>query len=130
MTVQLDHVGIVVSDLEETLAFFRDALGLEPERRVDEPGRARAAFLPAGEAFVELIEVTREGTPQRSGVTRIEHLGVRVDDLDAELERIRAMPLATETPEPVVKGGRRMIAVDAPTAGVRLQLIEWQSESA
>lgn len=121
--MKLDHVGIVVADLDPTLAFFRDALALEPSRRVDEPGRPRAAFLPLDGAFVELVEST-DGQPPPGGASRIEHLGVQVDDLDAEISRIRASGLETETSDPVLKGGRRTIVVAAPPAGVRIQLVE------
>ena len=55
----LDHIGIAVSNLDEALAFYRDALGLEidaPEEVASQ--RVRAHFIPAGDAALELLEAT------------------------------------------------------------------------
>ena len=55
MKVELDHIGIAVSQLDESLKFFRDALGLEISECEDVPAqRVRAQFVPVGTATLEL----------------------------------------------------------------------------
>ena len=57
MKAILDHIGIAVQDLEQALAFYRDALGLDVEAPEDVPSqRVRAQMLPAGQASLELLE--------------------------------------------------------------------------
>ena len=55
--MKLDHLGIAVPNLEEALAFWRDALGLElTDVEVVESEGVRTAFLPVGDASIELLE--------------------------------------------------------------------------
>ena len=64
LNLELDHVGIAVSNLDEALAFYRDALGLEieaPEEVASQ--RVRAHFIPAGDAALELLEATADDSP-------------------------------------------------------------------
>ena len=57
MTIKkIDHVAIVVSDIDEALTFWRDALGLSLSHVEEVPGQeSLVAFLPAGESEVELV---------------------------------------------------------------------------
>ena len=64
MKAILDHIGIAVANLDEALAFYRDALGLEVEVPEEVPSqRVRAHFIPAGGAALELLEATAEDSP-------------------------------------------------------------------
>ena len=57
-------MGIAVSNLDEALAFYRDALGLDieaPEEVASQ--RVRAHFIPAGDAALELLEATADDSP-------------------------------------------------------------------
>ena len=69
MKVRLDHVGIAVDDLERSLTFFRDALGLHLDESEEVASqRVRAHFLPAGEPKLELLEATaRDSAIENSG---------------------------------------------------------------
>jgi catechol 2,3-dioxygenase-like lactoylglutathione lyase family enzyme len=59
MKVVLDHVGIAVADLEASLEFFRDALGMHVEPPQDVPSqRVRAQFIAAGPSSLELLQAT------------------------------------------------------------------------
>ena len=64
MRARLDHVGIAVANLEEALAFYRDALGLEIDPVEEVPSQqVRARFIPVGDAALELLEATSEASP-------------------------------------------------------------------
>jgi methylmalonyl-CoA/ethylmalonyl-CoA epimerase len=113
----IDHIGIAVGDLAESLAFFRDALGLELDPPEEVPSqRVRAHFLrrhtsPEGldyeqsaEATIELLEATAEDSPIARFVARrgpgLHHLALRVDDIVAALAELksRGVRLIDEAP--------------------------------
>jgi len=103
----IDHIGIAVGDLGESLSFFRDALGLELDEPEDVPAqRVRAHFLQAGEAAIELVEPTADDSPIAKFIARrgagIHHLALRVDDIVAALAELKAkgVRLIDETPRP------------------------------
>jgi methylmalonyl-CoA epimerase len=111
MKATLDHIGIAVSDIEEALAFYRDALGLEIETPEDVPSqRVRAHFIPAGESALELLEATADDSPiakylQKRG-PGLHHITLRVDDIRAALAQLKArgVRLIDEAPRPGAQG--------------------------
>ena len=107
MKARIDHIGIAVSDLTQSLAFFHDALGLELEAPEEVPAqRVRAHFLQAGEAAIELVEPTSDDSAVARFIARrgpgIHHLALRVDDIVAALAELKAkgVRLIDETPRP------------------------------
>ena len=107
MKATIDHVGIAVSDLDGSLRFFRDALGLPLEPPEELPSqRVRAHFLEAGAATLELLEPTAEDSPVAKFLARrgpgIHHLALRVDDIVAALAELKAkgVRLIDEVPRP------------------------------
>ena len=64
MRARLDHIGIAVANLDDALAFYRDALGLEIDPPEDvQSQRVRAHFIPLGDAALELLEATADDSP-------------------------------------------------------------------
>ena len=107
MKATIDHIGIAVGDLDQSLAFFKDALGLELDAPEDVPAqRVRAHFLQAGEAAIELVEPTSDDSPIAKFITKrgagIHHLALRVDDIVAALAELKAkgVRLIDEVPRP------------------------------
>ena len=67
MKAVLDHVGIAVASLEEAVAFYRDALGLEIEATEDVASQGvRAHFVGVGGPALELLEATSDASPDRA----------------------------------------------------------------
>ena len=62
--MKIDHLGIAVRSLSDSLNFYRDALGLELSgtEEVQDQG-VRVALLPAGESRIEMLEPFSEDTP-------------------------------------------------------------------
>ncbi|MER3486113.1 MAG: methylmalonyl-CoA epimerase [Chloroflexota bacterium] len=96
--MRLDHVALVVRDLEQVAGFYRRAFGLHVTRRYEFPEQGvRIAFLPGGAGGAEL-ELVQPTDPQ-TGVARylesrgegMHHLCFEVDDLEAELARLAAL---------------------------------------
>ncbi len=62
--LKVDHIGIAVKNLDETLKFYTDILGLECQgTEVVEEQKVRVAFLPVGDTEVELLESTTDDGP-------------------------------------------------------------------
>jgi catechol 2,3-dioxygenase-like lactoylglutathione lyase family enzyme len=133
--MRIDHVGVLVADLQAAKIFAQVVLGLgEPatEFRADEYGLS-AAFYPLGSARLELLQFDEPGERLPAGTqARVDHIAVEVDDLDAEAARLRehgvrfAGPLKPdEVAEPIEMRGRRHLwTVPATSGGFMLQLIE------
>jgi LAO/AO transport system kinase len=130
-TAVLDHVGIAVQDIDKALAFFRDALGLEvhvPEELALQ--RVRARFIPVGESAIELLEATANDSAIAKFVEKrgpgIHHITLRVDDIGAMLDRLKArgVRLVDEQPRPGAEGS--LVAFIHPSAahGVLVELKE------
>ena len=129
MRAVLDHVGIAVGDIGTALAFYRDALGLEIETPEDVPTqRVRAHVIPTGESALELLEATAPDSPiarflEKRGPA-IHHITLRVDDIRAALDHLRArgVRLIDEQPRPGAQSA--LVAFIHPSAahGVLVEL--------
>lgn len=86
---KIEHVGIMVKDMEASIAFYRDVLGLVLLGSLDHGnGTVKLAFLGtpgAEETQVELVEGYNGGLPAEG---KVHHIAFTVDNLDAEIERI------------------------------------------
>jgi methylmalonyl-CoA/ethylmalonyl-CoA epimerase len=129
MKARLDHIGIAVANVEEALAFYRDALGLEIEAPEDVPSqRVRAHFIPAGEAALELLEATTPDSPIAKFVEKrgpgLHHITLRVDDLGAALEQLKArgVRLIDDEPRPGAHGSLVAFIHPSATHGVLVEL--------
>lgn len=93
MSTKLNHIAIVVEDIEQALAVYRDAIGLHLENVTAEPAEAvRVAYLPTPTGEIELIQPT---TPD-SGVAKylakkgegLHHICLEVNDIEATTRRL------------------------------------------
>src|SRR5262245_58719474 len=107
MKAVLDHVGIAVRDVDAALAFYREALGLEVEAPEDVvTQRVRVRHIPVGGAKLELLEATASDSAIAQYVEKrgpgIHHITLRVDDIRAALEQLKArgVRLVDEEPRP------------------------------
>lgn len=125
----LDHIGIAVADVEQAIAFYRDALGLTIEAPEEVPTqRVRARFIPVGDAALELLEATADDSPIAKFVAKrgpgIHHITLRVPDIRAALAALQArgVRLVDEAPRPGAHGS--LVAFIHPSAagGVLVEL--------
>jgi len=137
MKAVLDHVGIAVDRLDETLAFYRDALGLDVEAPEDVASqRVRAHFIPAGEAAIELLEGTADDSPISKYVAKrgpgLHHITLRVDDIRAALARLKekGVRLIDEEPRPGAHGSLVAFIHPSSAHGVLVELKEGRNEPA
>jgi methylmalonyl-CoA epimerase len=95
MKAVLDHVGIAVGDLQASLTFFKDVLGLHVEATEDVTSqRVRATFVNTGLSALELLEATTSDSPIAKFLEKrgpgMHHVALRVDDIEAVLAHLRA----------------------------------------
>ena len=129
MKATIDHIGIAVADLEASLTFFRDALGLELEAPEDVPTqRVRAHFLAAGDSTFELLEATSADSPIAKFVSKrgpgLHHVAIRVDDIAAALAELkgRGVRLVDEAPRPGAHDSLVAFLHPSSTHGVLVEL--------
>lgn len=125
---RLEHVGIVVRNLETSVAFFRDVLGLQlGEVESLEEHKVRIALMPLGETMVELIEdQDAHGSYSRFLAEKgegVHHLCFEVRDIDAALEELRRAGADLHNEEPV-RGHQNCKILFFNPPGSREMLIE------
>lgn len=124
----IDHVGVVVDDLDDAARLLA-ALGLRAAGTSEPPG-LRTAFFDLRGTRIELIEFfAADARAQRLGdaPARIDHIAFAVADLD---ETVRALAaLGVETTAAQSSGGRRTCWSDpATTDGVLYQFLEVEEQ--
>jgi methylmalonyl-CoA/ethylmalonyl-CoA epimerase len=131
MLAAIDHTGIAVAELEASLAFYRDVLGLPLVHRETLPEQGvEAALLDVGDSHVELIAPLGPDT----GVARfleqrgpgLHHVAYRVDDIEATLASLSAagVRLIDEQPRTGIRGSRVAFVHPAATGGVLTEIVE------
>lgn len=97
MVKKIDHIGILVKDLESSLKKYTSHLGLEIKEIEEvevENASNRLAFLPVGETNVELIQTTAQtgllGDFLRERGEGIHHIALEVEDIDKTFQELRS----------------------------------------
>ncbi len=132
---RIDHVALVVEDIESALSFWRDALGLELSHVEDVPDQESVvAFLPTGESEVELVRPTTAD----SGVAKflrkrgpgMHHICLEVDDIDGMLANLKSQGVELINETPVIGTAGKKIAFIHPRSaqGVLVELYELSSQ--
>lgn len=133
----INHIAMVVEDIQEALSFWRDGLGLRVSHVQDLPEEnSRVAFLPLGESEIELVQPIGG----ESGISRylqkrgpgMHHLCLEVDDIQAALAVLRAQGVELINDLPVTGTDGRQYAFIHPRSaeGVLLELYQLPPRSA
>jgi methylmalonyl-CoA/ethylmalonyl-CoA epimerase len=131
MLTQIDHVGIAVSDLDETVERYRRTLDIEPvhRERMADQGVEEVLFA-VGESFVQLIGALGADTPVGRFLDKrgpgIHHVGYRVANVADALEHFRAegISLIDETPRPGSRGTTIAFVHPKDMGGVLVELVQ------
>jgi len=127
---KINHVAILVENIDSALVFWRDQLGLELDHIETVPSQAsKVAFLPIGEGEVELVEPTNPETGLAKYLEKrgegMHHLCLQVDDIESMLKMLKEKGVRLISEEPVDLPGRRMAFIHPKAAnGVLLELYE------
>ena len=128
---EIDHIGVAVEDLDESIALYRDRLGMREQHRqtVEEFG-VEAALLEIGGSHVELLTPIRPDTAvakflERSG-PGLHHVAYRTDDIDGVLGRLRdaGLRLIDEQPRTGIRDSRVAFVHPRSTGGVLTEIVQ------
>lgn len=130
MVVKVDHIGIAVSNLEESKKIY-EALGLKATgEEVVEEQKVKVVFFPIGDSEVELLESTSPEGPIAKFIEKngqgIQHLAFRVPNIEEALEKMKAAGVRLIDEKPRYGAGGAKIAFLHPksTNGVLIELSE------
>lgn len=129
----VDQVSVAVADLDDASRIYEDILGLKAahDETVEEQG-VTTRFFPVGDSrsVVEALLPTGPDTPVGKFLAKrgpgVHHIAFRVDDLDAELARLKAQGVRLIDEEPRRGAENKRIAFIHPkeTGGVLIELCE------
>ncbi len=128
---QLDHVAIVVADLDATIDLYVNTLGFRVVYRETVPDQGiEAVGLDAGASIIELLRPLDASSPLvrflGDAATKLHHTAYRVDDLRAELARLKAagVRLIDEAPRAGAHGNAIAFLHPKSTGGVLIELCQ------
>lgn len=127
----IDHVAIVVRDLDAALDLYCNTLGFEQiYREIVADQGIEAVGLQAGDAVIELLRPLSEDSPiaryRGDAETKLHHTAYRVDDIAAKLAELKAMGvrLIDETPRKGAHGNAIAFLHPKSTGGVLIELCQ------
>ncbi|MCC7107401.1 MAG: VOC family protein [Chloroflexi bacterium] len=133
---KLNHVGIAVRDIDAAIELYRSRLGLELEsKEVSADGVVAIAFIPIGDTLIELVSPAKPEGRLHNYIEqwgeRIHHIAFEVDDVQAEVDRLRGLGIAMQEPCPRRGASGTSIAFAEPTefAGALVELVQETRES-
>lgn len=129
--IKIDHVAILADDMDKSLNFWRDALGMELTHIEDVPAeKSQVAFLPVAGVEIELVKPTTDD----SGLARylekrgpgMHHVCLEVDDIAGMVAQLRekGIQLINETPLTGLGGRKYAFIHPKSTNGVLVELYQ------
>jgi methylmalonyl-CoA/ethylmalonyl-CoA epimerase len=128
---KINHVAIVVEDMDDALSFWRDSLGLNLHELKDVTAeKSRVAFLPVADGEIELVVPTTDD----SGIAKylakrgqgMHHICLEVDDIEGMLAQLKAknIRLINEEPRTTAAGKKYAFIHPESARGVLVELYQ------
>lgn len=123
--LKVDHIGIAVKNLDETVKFYTDVLGLEMGgTEVVEEQKVKVAFLPIGDTEVELLESTSEDGPIAKFIEKngegVQHIAFKVDNIEEAIAYMQEKGMRMIDEKPRYGAGGAKIAFVHPKSSHRV----------
>ena len=128
--IKINHVAIVVQDIDAALNFWEQTFGLKLDHVEDVPSqKSKVAFLPLGESEIELVQPTTSDSGLANFLEKrgegMHHICIEVSDIDATLAELKSkgVRLINEVAEELP--GRKMAFIHPKAAnGVLVELYQ------
>ncbi len=127
----INHVAVVVEDMDKALTFWRDALGLDLHELRDVPAeKSQIAFLPLENSELELVVPTTDDSGIAKYLSKrgpgMHHLCLEVDDIEAMLAQLKSkgVRLINEAPRTGADGKRYAFIHPESASGVLVELYQ------
>ena len=128
---RIDHVAILVEDIDTSLGFWQEILGLKPSHITEVPTEAaRIAFLPIEGSEIELVQPTTADSGLHRFLDKhgpgMHHLCLEVTDLNGLLQQLKSKGVQLINPEPKITDDGRAYAFIHPksTNGILVELYQ------
>ncbi len=125
----LDHVAILVSDLDAAIRLYRDVYGLELAEVEEVPSeKVRVAIFGHGAGRSELVSPSGPDSPMAQAIEKrgegLHHVCLEVPDIEKAMEALRAQgaPLLDDKPRPGAGGARVAFVHPKGSRGVLVEL--------
>ncbi|HTO02850.1 MAG TPA: methylmalonyl-CoA epimerase [Opitutus sp.] len=115
MITKIDHLGIAVRSLEESISYYEKALGLRCEHREEVPSQqVRTAFFQVGDVHLELLEPTSPDSPVAKFIEKngegIHHVAFATNDIRGQLATAAANGCRLIHERPFEGAGGKLVA--------------------
>ena len=128
---KIEHIGIAVKDLEKSNELFANLFG-EPHYKIEEVASegVKTSFFKVGTNKIELLEATKPDSPIAKFIEKkgegIHHIAFDVDDIEAEIERLKASGFIVLNETPKQGADNKLVAFLHPksTNGVLVELCQ------
>ena len=136
MITKIDHLGIAVRSLDESIPYYENVLGLKCEGREEvESQKVRTAFFAAGDVHLELLEPMSDDSPiakflEKNPSGGIHHIAFASDDIHGQLAQAREQGAKLIHEEPFPGAAGKLVAFLHPksTFGVLTEFCQPSSE--
>lgn len=135
MLKKVDHIGIAVEDLQQSVALYKTLTGKDPDHFEEVPEqKVKTAFFSVGESHLELLQATDPESPiakyiAKQGRGGIHHICVQVEDIHLKLAELKEAGVRLIDQEPKVGAHNKLVAFIHPKdmGGVLIELSQDQS---
>src|SRR5690242_14020478 len=116
MLKKIDHLGIAVKSLDESVPYYEKALGLKCEHREEVPSqKVRTAFFQCGEVHLELLEPTSPDSPiakflEKNPSGGIHHIAFATDDVQGQLKQASGAGVKLIHEQPFEGAANKLVA--------------------
>jgi methylmalonyl-CoA/ethylmalonyl-CoA epimerase len=128
---EIDHIAIAVDDLDAAIAYYRDTYGADvTHRETVEKDGVEEALLAVAESYIQLLCPLGPDTPVGKYLAKrgpgLHHIGYRVADVGAALERVKAQGhrVIDETPRPGSRGTTVAFVHPKEAFGTLIELVQ------
>jgi len=131
LLTEIDHVAIAVRDLDAAVAYYADTYGVcVDHREIVERDGVEEALLKVADSYVQLLTPVRDDSPVAKWMEKrgegIHHVGYRVDDCAAALDRVKAQghQVIDEAPRPGSRGTTVAFVHPKTAFGTLIELVQ------
>lgn len=136
MYLKINHIGIVVDNLDTATNLYKSKLDIPFKDTVDVPSEnARVSFFPIGETSIELLESTKKDSTLSKFLEKkgpgIHHICFEVDDIYKQMELLKSQGIAFTKDAPTEGAHDSLVSFIHPksTGGVLIELMQKKSQS-
>ena len=129
MITRIDHVHVVATDMDKSIAFYTDILGFRLVRRVQsgpQDARRELAYVGLGDVLLELLSPSQ--VAQIAGLAT-KPFALTVNDMAATLEELVSKGVEIVTPQRRGSFFEGLMAEIKDPSGLTIELREWHNDS-